>query len=179
MKKFFSFLITIVLLLGCSAPSTQDLHSSNSYFQYIKNYSEVELDSIIQHSRYTIIFGWTQWCQASQNQLKEYLIPFLKKKPDDIGVISVCCANSEKLLDFLEKNDYKHSVYLLSGSWGGLDKQRLKGRFHALFGSSISVNYVPIVILCDAQKQILNWDTINKCYRGIGSTILQIENNQY
>lgn len=177
MKNLFTSFVTIVIFWGCSSTSIQETQSDNSH--YIKHYAQADIDSIIQHNNYTVIFGWTEWCKASQNQLKEYLIPFLEEKPDNIGIVSVCCASSDKLINFLEKNDYKYTVYLLSGSFGGLDKQRLKRRFQALFDNYKSVNYIPIVILCDSQKQILNWDTTSNCYHGIGTTILQIKNNQY
>jgi len=179
MKKLFIFTIVIVQLLGCSSPKTQGTQSSNPYSQYIRYYNKADIDSIIQHNDYTIIFGWTEWCRGGHNQLKEYLIPFLKEKRDNIGVISICCANPNKLVDFVEQNDCKHPIYLLSGSWSGLDKWRLNRRFHAIFDNYQSVNYVPIAILCDNQKQILNWDAVNKVYHGLGSSILQIKNNNY
>jgi len=179
MKKFFIFTIVIVLFWSCSSSSIQDMHSDNPYSQYVKSYKKTDIDSIIHNNDFTIIFGWTEWCQASHNQLKEYLIPFLQDKPANIGVISICCSNSEKLVNFLKEYDFKCSTYLLPNSWSGLDKWRLNRRFHALFDNYKSVNYVPITILCDSKKQILNRDTINEDYHGVGTSILQIKNNFY
>jgi len=169
-------ILTIILLqfLGCTSPKNKDIYSDNPYSQYIKIYDKIEIDSIIQHNNYTIIFAWTEWCKASHSQLKEYLIPFLEEKPVNVGVISICCFDYDKLADFLQENDYRRPVYLLPGSWGGLDKRRLNKQFHALFDNYKSVNYVPIVILCDSQKDILNRDTIYGQYQGVGSSILQV-----
>jgi glutaredoxin-related protein len=165
--------------LGCTSPNIQNVQSNNPDSQYIKHYNKAELDSIIQHNTYTVIFGWTEWCEAGHNQLKDYLIPFLKEEHTNIGVISICCADFEVLADFLEKNDYKFPVYLLPGSLGGLDKRKLNKLFHKLFDNYKSVNYVPIVLLCDPQKQILNWDAINGKYQGVAASILQAKDNFY
>ena len=135
----------------------------------------MEIDSIIQHNDYTIIFGWTEWCGASQIRLKESLIPFLAEIPENIGVISICCSNADKVANFLKENECKYPVYLLSGSWGGLDKVRFNRFFHALFKNYKSVNYIPIVILCDVQKQVLNWDTTTNRYYEIDYSIQQIK----
>ena len=174
MKKILPFIITITLLCGCS---TQPLQLSSADFQYIKLYNQADFDSIIQHNDSTIIFAWTEWCGASHNMLKRYLIPFLKEKPDNIGIISICCANPSKLTSFIEENECKHVVYLLSESWSGLDKWKFNKFFHAQFDNYHSVNYVPIVILCDKQKQILNWDAASEQYLDVGSVIWQIENS--
>jgi len=175
MNKTLIFTSAIILFFGCSSQNEHFIQSENYYYQYINKYNQMEIDSIIQYNDYTIVFAWTEWCKASHNQINEYLIPFLQKNYANIGVISICCADPKKLVEFLEKNDYKYPVYLLS-SWKGLDKWRLNSRFHALFDGYKSANYVPIVILTNAQKQILNLDTINGEYRGIGSTILEIKN---
>jgi hypothetical protein len=175
MKNFLIYTSIITLFCGCSSSNKPVFQLDSEYNQYVKAYQKTEIDSIIQHNDYTLIFAWTEWCMASQNQLKEYLIPFLAEIPDNVGVIPIACTSADKVADFLKENDCKHQVFLLEGSLGGLDKVRFNRHFHALFDNYQSVNYVPIVILCDSQKQILNWDTINKCDIGIGSTILQIK----
>jgi glutaredoxin-related protein len=175
MKKSLIYTSLIILFCVCSSSNKPVFQSDNEYNRYIKEYEKMEIDSIIQQNDYTIIFAWTEWCKASQNQLKEYLIPFLKEIPDNIGVVSICCTETNKLVDFLTENDFKHPVYLLSGSWSGLDKWRLNRRFHALLDDYKSVNYLPIVILCNTQKQILNWDTNNKRYYGIAYSITLIK----
>jgi glutaredoxin-related protein len=176
MKKFFIYISIIILFCGCSSSNNPVFQSDNEYNQYIKAYQKTEIDSIIQHNDYTIIFGWTEWCRASHNELKKHLIPFLAEIPDNIGVVSICCGNADKVANFFKENDCKYPVFLLKGSWSGLDKVRLNRRFHALFNNYKSVNYVPIVILCNSQKQILNWDTINHHYDGISYSIHRIKN---
>jgi len=179
MKKLLICISTVILCWGCFSQNERNSHSDNVYHKYIREYNKLEIDSIIQDNDYTIIFAWTQWCRASHSQLKDHLIPFFSEIPDNVSVISICCTDASKLADFLKENDCKYPVYLLSGSWMGLDKWRLNRHFHTLFGNYKSVNYVPVVILCDTQKQILNWDTINKDYHGINYSILQIKNNTY
>ena len=179
MKKNLILIIAIIQLWGCTSSNIQNFQSDNPYSQYIKHYHKAEIDSIILHNDYTVIFAWTGWCRASHNQLRDYLIPFLKEEPVSIGIVSICCANFEMLTDFLEKNDYDYPVYLLPSSLGILDKRKLNKHFHKLFDSYKSVDYVPIVILCDNQKQILNWDTINGRYHGVGTSILQVKDNFY
>jgi len=177
MKKLVVFIITFIHLLGCSLTPFRSAQSNNPYSIYIYDYEKSEIDSIIQHNEYTLIYAWTEWCTASKSQLIEYLAPFLEEKPENIGIVSICCANSGNLIGFLEENNYEYPVYLLSGSIGVLDKWRLNRSFHALFDCYKSVDYVPIVLLCDKQKQILNWDSINACYDGVGTSIIQIKNN--
>ena len=103
----------------------------------------------------------------------------MREEHANIGVVSVCCFDFGMLTDFLEKNDYKYPVYLLSGSLGGFDKRKLNKHFHKLFDNYKSVDYVPIVILCDRQKQILNWDTINGRYHGVATSIRQAKDKFY
>jgi len=175
MNKLLFYSNIFILFFGCTSHNNQNFKLNDNSSQYIKEYNKTEIDSIIQHNDYTIIFGWTEWCRASQSELKEHLVPYMKKAPANIGIISICCGNYEKIKDFLRINKCEHSIYLLSDSWGGLDKWRLNKRFHKLFDKYKSVNYVPIVILCDTQKQILNWNTNDKRYNGIAYSISQIK----
>jgi len=177
MKKVLLCISIIVLFWGCSSTNTINFQSDNEYNQYIKEYQKSEIDSIIQHHDYTIIFGWTEWCKASHHELKKHILSFLAEKPDNIAVISICCANADTLAKLLEENDYKYPVYLLANFWAGLDKVKLNRCFRTLFNNYKSANYVPVVLLCNTQKEILNWDMMNNCYHGIDYSIWQIRNS--
>ncbi|MDR1112591.1 MAG: hypothetical protein LBL18_02370 [Bacteroidales bacterium] len=173
--KIFLISIIAIVLLGCGSSSNKnDLKSDNAYFQYVKEYRKTEIDSIILHHDYTIIFAWTEWCVASHYEFKDHLKPFLESKSDNIGVISICCGDANTVANLLRENDCKYPTYLLSGSWSGLDKWRLNRFFHSLFDSYKSVNYVPVVILCNPQKAILNWNNVHNDYNGIAQSIVQI-----
>jgi hypothetical protein len=175
MKKILISLSAIILF-GCGSSSNKDgFKSDNDYCQYVKEYQKTEIDSIILHHDYTIIFAWTEWCAAGHHEFKEHLKPFLETKSGNIGVVSICCADKEIIANLLKENDCKYPTYLLSKSWSGLDKWRLNRFFHSLFDSYKSVSYVPIVILCDSQKTVLNWDNVRNDYNGIAQSIEQIK----
>ena len=164
MKNIKTSLIIYVLFFSCFSSHSDNSASNKIYYyedfyQYVKKYDKILIDSIIQNNDSTIIFAWTEWCKGSHNRLKN-LIPVLNKKPVNIGIISIYCGNINKLAEILEENDYKYTVFLHSSSLGGIDKIKFNILFCKLFNNYKSVNYVPIEIICNSQKQILNTDTI-------------------
>jgi len=147
-----------VLFCCCLLSQSNNTLPNEDFYQYIKEYDKMSIDSIIQNNDSTIIFAWTEWCKGSHYSLKN-LIPVLNGKSVNIGIISIYCGDINKLAEILEENDYKYPVYLLSSSLGGLDKVKFNSLFRKLFNNYKSVNYIPIQILCNSQKQILNTDT--------------------
>ena len=152
-----------ILVLSCLPSHNGNTNSNDEtacvFYQYIKKYQKSEIDSIIQNNDTTIVIAWTEWCRGSHNTLKN-LIPVLNGKSDNIGIISIYCGDKSKLVSILAENDYKYPVYLLSDSYRGFDKIKFNRLFHKLFNNYKSVNYVPVEIICNSQKQVLNMDTI-------------------
>ncbi|MCL2074228.1 MAG: hypothetical protein FWH18_09920 [Marinilabiliaceae bacterium] len=175
--------VFVVLFCSCAWSQQSNIESKDQYdsdfYQYIIPYKQTEIDSIILNNDYTIFFAWTEWCGGGHFHLKEDLFPFLKVKPNNIGVVSLYCGSTDKAIALLKENDCRYPVYLLSDSFGGFDKIKFNRFFKKIFKNYKSVNYVPIVILCDSQKQILNWNKVNKDYDGIGSAILLLKNKYF
>ena len=159
MKIIKFLLIYIVLFCSCLSSQNDNKQLNNDFHQYVKKYDSIEIDSIILNNDTTVIVAWTEWCKGSHDGLK-YLKQFNNGKSDNIGIICVYCGDKFKLTNILEEFDYKYPVYLLSASSGGVDKVKFNRLFHKLFNNYKSVNYVPIQILCNSQKQILNLNTI-------------------
>ena len=163
MKIFKNLLVCIILFFNCWSSQNSDnqpnnIHN-NPFYQYVKKYNKNEIDSIINNNDTTIIVAWTEWCIGGQDRFKN-LIPVVNGKSDNIGFISIYCGDKGKLVNILAENDFKFPVYLLSNSLGGIDKVRFNRLFSGLLKNYKSVYYVPVVIICNSQKQVLNRDTM-------------------
>ncbi|MCL2073870.1 MAG: hypothetical protein FWH18_08120 [Marinilabiliaceae bacterium] len=164
MKRLLIFITALIFFCGCFPFAKSQSDDVFSRYQYIKKYVDSEIDSIIKHNDYTIIYAWTEWCYGSKSTLMNIVFPFLKEIPENVGFISIFCGDADQLAEFLNENNVEHTVYILSSSARGLDKVKFNRHFSRFFNNYKSVNYVPIELLCNSQKQILNWNKLHKKY---------------
>ena len=65
----------------------------------------------------------------------------------------------------------KYSPILLQ-SLSGVDKTRVNGILKKLFKNPERINYMPVMILCDKEKNIINYDVDSKRYRQFGKNYI-------
>ena len=158
------FIFALVLFCGCFPLAKSRSDEVYSQYQHIKKYVDFEIDSIIKHNDYTIIYAWTEWSYGSKYTLINTVFPFLKEIPENVGFNSIFCGEVDQLAKFLKENNCEHTAYILSSSARGLDKVNFNKHFRRFFNNYKSINYVPIELLCNSQKQILNWNELYKMY---------------
>lgn len=120
----------------------------------------------------TIIFVGTSWCAATQNTIKEQVIPYLSNPEEGIGFVLIYFGKLNDIPEHLLEN----TTLIELESLGGMDKMIANKKLNKVLNDYKRVNYVPFSILTDQQGNILNYDSNKKRYSGISEIKWQIEN---
>jgi hypothetical protein len=142
-------------------------------YSFVQVYNQKGIDSIISNNDTTVIFLWTEWCNASRSVFKKHVIPFIEQKADNIGFISVFYGKEETLATILQDNQCFYPTYCLT-SYSGIDKINI----YYLLNSSVKnyklMNFVPVSIICDKNGNILNYEEETNEYSHIVDCIWRI-----
>lgn len=120
-------------------------------------------ETIASHNA-TIIFVGTSWCAATQNTIKEQVIPYLSNQKEDIGFVFLYFGTLDGIPDDLLKNI---TLIELESFGGIIDKTVANRNLSKVLNNYKRVNYVPYSILVDHQGNILNYDANEKRYSGL------------
>ena len=153
MKNIITIAFLFLSFLTCQSCSEK---STNSH----------EFDAVsetIANHKATIIFVGTSWCAATQNTIKEQVIPYLSNPKEGIGFVMLYFGTLNGIPDDLLKNT---TLIELESLGGIIDKTVASRNLNKALNNYKRVNYVPYTILADRQGNILNYDANEKRYSG-------------
>ena len=102
----------------------------------------------------------------------ENVVPYLNNPNEDIGFV---------LIHFGDKDEISEAVlerYLVinQSSYSGVDKIVANTRFKVLLKDYRYQNSMPMVILVDRQRHVLNYDSEKSVYLSLGEILWHIRN---
>lgn len=153
MKNIITIAFLFLSFLTCQSCNEK---STNSH-----DFNAVS-ETIANHKA-TIIFVGTSWCAATQNTIKEQVIPYLSNPKEDIGFVFLYFGTLNGIPDDLLKNI---TLIELESLGGIIDKTVASRNLNKILNNYKRVNYVPYTILADHQGNILNYDANEKRYSG-------------
>ena len=159
-------LILFILLIGQRCNTISD----SSY-----DYDSDLVSSVVSNHKATIVFVWTEWCQASQITFERDVIPYLNDTITDIGLILMYFGEIDDIPDtILDKQ-----IVMNSRSFGGFDKFISNRRFKRVFKGYKNQNCMPMSILVDSNGVVLNYLANEQRYAGFGNIIWSLRHPEY
>lgn len=130
------------------------------------------IPEVIETHDSTVIFVWSSWCQAGRLTFMETVVPYLNNPNENIGFV---------LVHFGKKDDVPEEVlerykFINQSSHGGLDKMVANIRFKVLLKEYCYQNSMPMTILVDRQRRVLNYDSEKGEYQSLREILWQIRN---
>lgn len=120
-----------------------------------KNDKLVDLiNNVIENNEYTVIYFGAHWCGPCTWVFENKMTEILDADYDNLGCITIFFDSGDKIRN--NENIMKYSPILLP-SFSGLDKMRTNDILGEIFSDYNKVNYMPIMMLCDKEKNILNY----------------------
>lgn len=165
MKQRKSILLIVVILFAMAACGPNDQSGANSNGWDL-------LPEVIGAHDSTVIFVWSSWCQASRLTFMENVVPYLNNPNEDIGFVLVHFGKKDEIPEAV----LERYVVINQSSYGGFDKIVANARFKFLLKDYRYQNCMPMVILVDRQRCVLNYDSDNGEYLCLGEILWQIRN---
>lgn len=105
----------------------------------------------------TVFYFMTSWCQASRRNFENNLKPFLGNATDDKAIVVVFLGDPKKAWTLTDLNE---NVFVFNRPSKNplMDKLFINKECKALFADYKRVNYVPVGIVCNRNREILNWN---------------------
>lgn len=115
------------------------------------------INNVIEDNEYTVIYFGAHWCGPCTWVFENKMTEILDTDYDNLRCVTIFFDSGNKV----EKNEniLKYSPILLPSLGGGLDKMRTNDILSDVFADYKNVNYMPVMILCDKEKNILNYST--------------------
>jgi len=130
----------------------------NGLAQGWQGYERKVAESIIATHDTTVFYFMTSWCQASRRNFENNLKPFLGNATEGKAIVVVLLGDSEKAWTPADLNENVFVFNRPSKTPIG-DKLFINKECKALFADYKRVNYVPVGIVCNSNREILNWNT--------------------
>jgi hypothetical protein len=166
-------LLSPLLFINCN-----NSNAVTGAYPFVRAYNQTEVDSIIANNDTTIIFLWTEWCNASQNVFKENIVPFLSQKANNIGFISIFYGKEDVIASILENNQCLYPSYCLT-SYSGIDKRSMYYLLNSFLEDYKQMDFVPISLMCNKNGNILNYEDEIDEYSGIINCINTVDTTFY
>ena len=127
------------------------------------------IDGVIENNDYTIIYFGAHWCGPCISGFKNKMIDIIDENYDNVETVVIFFDSG----NVIQNNEtiMKYSPILLQ-SLSGVDKIRVNGILKKLFKNPERINYMPVMILCDKEKNIINYDADSKRYRQFGKNYI-------
>ncbi|MDR0790453.1 MAG: hypothetical protein LBO06_06630 [Bacteroidales bacterium] len=174
-KGIFIILVIFIAVSACSGSAVDNTPIKNitSNGRFVQAVSIEQIDSIVSSSKYSIIYCWGTWCKPCISALQNEITQYLDTKDDDsTAFIPICIGgNADKALEVLSTIDFQYGSYLFCSTSTAFDKYILNSKFKDLFNNYEKVDYVPLVLLVDSKKDILNYDIQTKSYYPLLETL--------
>ena len=151
-------IMLVSLMISCS--SVENKH--------LGNYDRQQVAEVIASHDTTILCFMTSWCLAGQHDFENNLKPYLGNASDTKAIIVVCIGELEEVMSLKGING---NVFLYNkvSRQGFFDKIFINNECRKMLKDYKRVNYVPLGLVCNRQREILNWNTDKELNRTYGA----------
>jgi thiol-disulfide isomerase/thioredoxin len=166
-------------LFSCSTSTKESIKNIKGNGVFVQKISVSDLDEIISSGDFTIIYCWGTWCSPCLTTLGSEINNILDTLNNErIKIIPICIGgNEEKSLEVLKKIKFKYGSYLFSKTGNSLDKYFMNDMLKQLFPNYKKQNYLPLVLLVDKNKNIINFNKDEDDYLSFLESLLSLKNH--
>lgn len=143
MKTRFLFVVILLLFVSCAGNGSV---KNDKLVSFIKD--------TIENNEYTVIYFGAHWCGPCSWVFENKMAEIIDANYDNISCITVFFDSGNKVRN--NENIMKYMPVILQSAGGLLDKIKANNILDNVLGNYENVNYMPIMILCDKEGNIIN-----------------------
>ena len=152
-----TILICMFFLFSCSTSTKESIKNIKGNGVFVQKISVSDLDEIISSGDFTIIYCWGTWCSPCLTTLGSEINNILDTLNNErIKIIPICIGGNE------EKS---------------LEKYFMNDMLKQLFPNYKKQNYLPLVLLVDKNKNIINFNKDEDDYLSFLESLLSLKNH--
>ncbi len=109
----------------------------------------------IENNEYTVIYFGAHWCGPCTYVFENNMSKIIDAAYDNLGYVTIFFDSENKVES--NENIMRYSPVILPSIGGLLDKNRANNILKESLQNYKDVNYMPIMILCDKEGNIINY----------------------
>lgn len=109
----------------------------------------------IESNGYTVIYVGAHWCGPCSRVFENKMAPIIDANYDNVGCITIFFDAAGKIKN--NEDIMRYSPVILPSVGGIVDKVTANRILKNVFQNFKDVNYMPIMILCDHEGEIINY----------------------